>query len=176
MDHPTSVLVTVRKYDGSPHWQHRMHRLGEDEHGVWLGAPVGTVYHRDGSPIYATKEPRVMLFPHQAWWTALFQAAPARLDAYCDIATPSRWPHPGEVTMIDLDLDVCRIRADRTVYIDDEDEFADHRVRYAYPPEVIGAAEAAASELAEALRTDAAPFDGRHLNWLDRLAALPVTG
>jgi hypothetical protein len=32
------VLVSVRKFDGRLHWHHPMVRLGEDEHGVWLGA------------------------------------------------------------------------------------------------------------------------------------------
>ena len=98
--------------------------LGEDEFGVWLGAPIGTIYSKGGEDeVYATKERRVMLFPRSAWWTALFQAPPARLDVYCDVTTPSDWPHEGEVTTVDLDLDVCRIRQDGSVFMDDEDEF-----------------------------------------------------
>ena len=44
-----------------------------------------------------------------------------------------------EVTMVDLDLDVVRLRADQRVLIVDEDEFAEHQVRYSYPAEVITA-------------------------------------
>jgi protein associated with RNAse G/E len=71
------VRVVVRKFDGSLHRHHRMVRLGEDEHGVRLGAPVGTIYDKgERSGVYATEERRVMLFPRDAWWTALFQEAP----------------------------------------------------------------------------------------------------
>jgi hypothetical protein len=83
------VRVVVRKLDGSLHWHHVMVWLGEDEFGVWLGAPIGTVYSKGGEgEVYATEERRVMLIPRSAWWTALFQAAPAHLDVYCDVTTP----------------------------------------------------------------------------------------
>ncbi|MFI5770406.1 DUF402 domain-containing protein [Streptomyces sp. NPDC051658] len=166
------VLVSVRKYDGSLHWHHSMVRLGEGEHGVWLGAPVGTVYSKGAEgPVYATREARVMLFPRDAWWTALFQAAPARLDAYCDVTTPARWLHPGEVTMIDLDLDVCRVRDGGSVFVDDEDEFADHRVRYSYPPDVIDRATASADRLRAALTAHAEPFGSRCQSWLAEISS-----
>ncbi|MCX4850845.1 DUF402 domain-containing protein [Streptomyces sp. NBC_00893] len=166
------VLVSVRKYDGSPHRRHPMVRLGEDEHGVWLGAPAGTVCSTGtGSAVYTTREARVMLIPRDAWWTGLFQAAPARLDAYCDVTTPPRWPHPGEVTMIDLDLDVCRTRDGGTVYVDDEDEFADHQVRHAYPPDVIARATTTAEQLRVALTEDAEPFGRCRRSWLARMSA-----
>ena len=44
------------------------------------------------------------------------------------------------MTAVDLDLDVVR-RTDGTVYVDDEDEFAEHRVSFGYPPEVVELAE-----------------------------------
>ncbi|MCX5057354.1 MULTISPECIES: DUF402 domain-containing protein [unclassified Streptomyces] len=162
------VLVSVRKFHGRRHWHHPMVRLGEDEHGVWLGEQVGTVYSKgEVGPVYTTEEPRVMLFPRDAWWTALFQAAPARLDVYCDVTTPSEWPNPAEVTMVDLDLDVCRTRATGAVFVDDEDEFARHRVRYGYPPEVVAQATAAAEWLTGALQDGTEPFRSRYRTWLD---------
>ncbi|MFE6970777.1 DUF402 domain-containing protein [Isoptericola sp. NPDC057653] len=168
------VRVVWRKFDGGLHWRHPMTRLGEDEFGVWLGAPAGTVYRR-GEPgretaVVAVEDDRVLLIPRDDWWTAEFQADPARLDAYCDVATPASWPHPGEVTMVDLDLDVCRVRDDMSVYVDDEDEFADHQVRYGYPADVVERAEAASAWLTVALRDGVEPFGSRYRTWLDRLA------
>ncbi|MYS38983.1 DUF402 domain-containing protein [Streptomyces sp. SID4920] len=160
----------VRKFDGSLHWHHSMVWLGEDEFGVWLGAPIGTVYSKgEKAEVYATRERRVMLFPRDAWWTALFQAAPAHLDVYCDVATPSGWPHTGEVTMIDLDLDVCRRRRDGSVFVDDEDEFASHQKRYGYPYDVVTRAQGAAEWLSAALRSGAEPFGSRYRMWLGRV-------
>jgi hypothetical protein len=43
-----------RTYDGSLHWHFRMHVLGEDEYGVWIGAPAGGVARKgDGPPVLA---------------------------------------------------------------------------------------------------------------------------
>ncbi len=80
--------------------------------------------------------PAVQLVPAGQWWTAVFNDPPASAEIYCDIATPPQWTHPGEVTMVDLDLDVIR-RRDGQVLLDDEDEFAEHQVRYGYPAELI---------------------------------------
>jgi hypothetical protein len=32
------IRVVYTKFDGSLHWHQVMHYLGEDEHGIWLGA------------------------------------------------------------------------------------------------------------------------------------------
>ncbi|MER7200955.1 RNAse [Streptomyces sp. CB01635] len=145
--------------------------LGEDEYGVWLGSPIGTIYGKgEECEVYATQERRVTLFPRDGWWTALFQEAPARLDVYCDDTTPSEWPHPGEVTMVDLDLDVCRTRGDRSVSIVDEDEFASHQEAYGYPSHVISHARSAAESLSAALRESVEPFNARFRVWLAQVS------
>lgn len=164
------VRVVVRKFDGSLHWHHTMVRLGEDEYGVWLGESIGTIYGKgEQSEVYATQEPRVMLFPRDAWWTAMFQEAPAQLDVYCDVTTPPKWVHTGGVTTVDLDLDVCRTRADGSVHIADEDEFATHQGRYGYPQHVISHAENTAEWLSAALRDGTEPFATRYRAWLAQI-------
>lgn len=164
------VRVVVRKFDGTLHRHVSMIRLGEDEHGIWLGAPIGTMCHevRQGA-VYPTEERRVLLLPRDAWWTALFLAAPAHLEVYCDVAAAADWTHPEEVVTVDLDLDVCRTRADGSVFVADEDEFALHQVRYGYPPDVVAHAEAAARWLSAALREGAEPFASRYRAWLDQV-------
>jgi hypothetical protein len=49
----TPIRVVYRKYDGSLHWNYATHRLGEDEHGVWVGAPAGTVVQQRAEPFDA---------------------------------------------------------------------------------------------------------------------------
>ncbi|MEV7401864.1 hypothetical protein AB0N93_15900 [Streptomyces sp. NPDC091267] len=57
---PSEVLFSARKYDGSLHWHCTMFRLGEDDHGVWLGMPAGTVHSKgDAGPVYESNEARV---------------------------------------------------------------------------------------------------------------------
>jgi len=160
------VQVTYRKYDGALHWNLRMRRLGEDEHGIWLGLPADSVMRKGHNPVVPLPEAHVILFPHEAWWTAAFNAAPNSTELYCDITSPPRWPTPAEVTMVDLDLDVLRKRdADHPLLVD-EDEFAEHQVRYGYPDEVIRSAQAAADWLMTAVAAGSGPFDGAHRAWL----------
>ncbi len=163
------VRIVYRKYDGSLHWHMTMIWLGEDEHGVWTGAHAPNEWRKGDDPPVLSEHAQVMLFPHDAWWTASFNADPARTEIYCDITTPVRWPSPGEVTMIDLDLDVCR-RRDGEVVLLDEDEFAEHQVRYGYPADVIAESERAAAWLQVALSDGREPFAEVYRSYLTLLA------
>jgi len=163
-----SVRVVYRKFDGTLHWNHSAVRLGEDEYGVWLGVPADTPIFK-GEPQWAPPEaPFAMLMPRDEWWTATFNAEPARTEIYCDISTVPHWPTPHEVTMVDLDLDVRRRRAG-AVELLDEDEFAAHRVRFRYPTEVVTAALAAADWLYSAVRDRVEPFGIAYTDWLARV-------
>jgi uncharacterized protein len=161
------VRVVYTKYDGSLHWHQTMQYLGEDEHGVWLGANAGSAMQRGDEPPIVLGQASVRLIPDGTWWTATFRAEPANAEIYCDICTPPRWPDPAEVTMVDLDLDVLRLRADQSILLDDEDEFAEHQFRYGYPADVIRNAEAAAAWLLDAVSAKAEPFGGAYRRWLD---------
>jgi uncharacterized protein len=160
------VQVTYRKYDGALHWNLRMRRLGEDRHGVWLGLPAGAVTRRGLEPEVSLAQAHVVLFPAGAWWTASFNAAPRRTAVYCDITTPPHWPSSGEVTMVDLDLDVLLRRDVAEPFLVDEDEFAEHRQRYGYPAEVVDAARTSAAWLLDAVAGRTGPFGGAHREWL----------
>jgi uncharacterized protein len=161
--------VVYTKYDGSLHWHQTMSYLGDDTRGVWLGARAGSFSRRgDEPPVYFSQH-MVLLLPRGQWWTAVFNAEPAGTEIYCDICTPPQWPSPDEVTMVDLDLDVLRRRADGKVLLVDEDEFAEHQVRYGYPDEVISQATASAQWLMQVIGDGTEPFAGRYRDWLDRV-------
>ncbi|WP_413100388.1 DUF402 domain-containing protein [Streptomyces sp. Inha503] len=162
---PDLVSVNYRKYDGSLHWNLRMRRLGEDEHGVWLGLPGGGVMRKGYGPMVPIACAHVVLLPRDAWWTAAFNAPPRETEIYCDIATPAEWLSSHEVSMVDLDLDVIRKRNGPTL-LDDEDEFAEHQVRYGYPADVIAEAEAAGRWLMDAVDGRTEPFGDASGAWL----------
>jgi hypothetical protein len=165
------VRVVYTKYDGRLHWHFTMRYLGQDEHGTWLGAPAGLVARRGHEHQLTIEQPYVLLFPEgDAWWTATFNAAPARTEIYCDINTPARWPEPGQVTMTDLDLDVVRRRGSQRAEIVDVDEFDEHQRAYGYPAEVIAAAEQAADWLREAISSQAEPFGSASRPWLAQVS------
>ena len=51
------------------------------------------------------------------------------------------------------------------VFVDDEDEFAEHQVAFGYPAHVIEAAQASCDELLAAVRAGLPPYDGTHERW-----------
>ena len=71
--------------------------------------------------------------------------------------------------MVDLDLDVVRLRPDSRVVVDDQDEFAEHQVRYGYPPDVISQAEQAAAALVAMVSARVEPFGTVSEAWLDKV-------
>lgn len=171
-----NVRVVYTKFDGSLHWHQTMTRLGEDEHGVWLGARPGLRAQRGHEPPTVFQHAHVMLFRPDVWWTASFNARPQRVEIYCDVTTPISWPDPNQVTMVDLDLDVVRGRrrvvwpGRGTVSVLDEDEFAEHQVRYAYPQDVIAKAWESTTWLTAALADDTEPFATAYRPWLSRVS------
>jgi uncharacterized protein len=164
-----TVRVVYTKYDGSLHWNHSALLLGEDEYGVWLGCPAGSELRRGYEPPVVYRQPFVLLIPRDGWWTACFNAEPKKTEIYCDITTVPRWPDASTVTMADLDLDVIRHRNGR-IFLDDEDEFAEHQVRYGYPAEVVDSARRSADRLMAAVTANEQPFAGDYLRWLERLS------
>lgn len=151
--------MAFTKYDGSPHWHVGTRLLGEDEHGTWLHSPTGT---RTWRPGLAFTYDRVSLLcvPRGEHWVATLYptAAPGVVQTYVDMTTPALWS-PGRMTAADLDLDVVQ-RAGQEPFVDDEDEFELHRVRYAYPPDLQAAARAASASVLAAVTARSAPFDG----------------
>ncbi|HEX7746395.1 MAG TPA: DUF402 domain-containing protein [Micromonosporaceae bacterium] len=158
------VRVVYRKYDGRAHRDYPARRLAEDDLGTWLGVAAGTasVYH--GRPS-VERIPFVVLVPHSAWWTGMFNPPPRTSEVYCDIASPAHWDGD-TVHLIDLDLDVVRRRATGAVELRDEDEFAAHRAQFGYPDHLVSEAQAAAEWLLEALGNGTEPFASAYRKWL----------
>jgi hypothetical protein len=164
---PRDINVVYRKFDGSLHWHFPGRYLGGDEYGRWVGCRPGTSGRRGHEPALVWDHAYVMLFPRDAWWTATFNAEPENTEIYSDITTVPEW-RDDEVTAIDLDLDVLRMR-DGRVILADEDEFTEHQVRYAYPPDVVASAEMSAAWLLDAVRRHREPFATAYKPWLHQV-------
>ena len=150
------VVVDFRKWGGAEHWAFRLERLAEDEHGVWLGGRPGNVTLRGPRGALAFKTHHLMLIPAGAWWVASFNEPPTRSLIYVDVTTPPRWD--GDlVTMVDLDLDVI-LGPDGDVFLEDEDEFDEHRVALAYPDDIVHRARATADQVLRSVRAREEPF------------------
>jgi protein associated with RNAse G/E len=176
----TPVRCETRKWPDRPHWAFDGLYLGADEHGDWLGFPAGTHNSRPGYA-FDSQVDAVSLVPADGWWIATFHNPGIWCDLYIDVATPASWDGP-LLRCVDLDLDVIRMTADPVaasqpvpkagpgeLFIDDEDEFAEHQVAYGYPAEVTAHARATADGLVGQVGAGAPPFDGTHHRWLERL-------
>lgn len=184
---PDPIHVRFTKWDGALHWHFDMTLLGEDDHGVWLGAPDGTELRR-GSDLTRMSPPFTVLMPHSGYWSAAFNVAvatgprpdgwpvvtteiePFWYDIYIDVCTPPEWDG-STVTAIDLDLDVVRPFG-AAPEVHDEDEFEEHRVRYGYPDHVVAAARAATAATFTAIESGDEPFATVGPRWLAQAVEL----
>ncbi|MCR2783737.1 MULTISPECIES: DUF402 domain-containing protein [unclassified Microbacterium] len=165
----TPLLFRWRKWDGGAHWVHECVYLGSDRWGDWVGQRVGDRSVRPGRDIPAP-QPNVTLIPPDGDWVFTTNAPPHRTHIYIDLAWDVTWID-GEPGGIDMDLDVVqRVGAD--VYIEDRDEWDEHRVAYGYPLDIVDRLERVAVDLETRVRNREAPFDETTAqHWLDRLAA-----
>lgn len=173
-----------RKWDGSPHWRHECAYLGADEHGDWFGQVPGWRSSRPGRDSVVAAR-CVTLVPPEGEWSHTWNTPPQTTRIYIDLAWDVRWVD-GSPAGIDMDLDV--VRRDRPepyldregvrrmpgdVYIEDRDEWDEHRVMYGYPPHVVARLEEVALDLEHRVRAAQAPFDQATADrWLARLADL----
>jgi len=169
----TPVRVVTTKWRDRPHWEYDGRYLGRDRHGDWIGFPAGTTFARPGVDLTMPNH-QVALVPaedaEQRWWLAGFHGPGGEVRLYVDMTSPPRWD--GAVLhAIDLDLDVIEGLTGR-VWVDDEDEFADHRIRYGYPDDLVRLAVASCEAVRLAVESATAPYDGRvSAYWLGELQA-----
>ena len=160
------VHVDFRRWPDTEHWQFRMRRLGEDEHGIWLWSLLPG-WPSDGAPSRrrCRSTPLVELITHDAWWSAIWNGGEARHAMYVDIATPARW-NGDRVTLIDLDLDIVRYR-NGDVALVDEDEFDEHRIALDYPKRVVDGARTAAAKVYLDVVAAREPFGDVAASWME---------
>ena len=185
MEPGTPIRCEMTKWGDRPHWRFEGIYLGADEHGEWLGFPRCTHNTRPGFEFNSDVD-AVTLVPTGGWYAATFHAPGIWCAIYIDITTPGRWD--GDVLRaVDLDLDVIKMSPEHLsdplewmagpgeTFVNDEDEFAEHRVAYNYPEGVVTAAQASCDELKAAVRAGVAPYDGTHQRWLDELTRLSAS-
>ncbi len=161
-------IVQYRKFDGSPHWRHDAKLLGQDEHGIWLGAGPYSRIQRADEPAIAFSHAYVQLIPAEARWTAIFNGPGAKYQIYVDLTTAAEWIDETTVEMIDLDLDVVR-RDNGQVELLDEDEFDAHTLHYGYPDDLVAQTRADADEVLRLVTDRVEPFDRAGQNWLTQV-------
>lgn len=168
------VRIEMEKWGGRPHWHFPARWLGADEHGDWLGIPAGSRMVRPGRDLRSHVD-QVGLVPGPGpdsarAFLATYHAEGGDTWVYVDMATPPVWDG-AVLRAVDLDLDVVRTR-DGQVFVDDEDEFAEHRLSYGYPADVVALAEETRDRIHAEILEEVAPYDGTHRRWLAALREL----
>jgi hypothetical protein len=151
------VEIRFTKWGGRPHWRYPMEPFATDRHGWWLGARAGILLQRGFEAPVVQPSAFIVLVPAGEPWIASWNEPSANdITLYVDVTTtPVR---DGDVVhAVDLDLDVIRLQ-DGRVEVLDEDEFADHQVRYDYPAEVVRQARATTDDLVARLTAATEPF------------------
>jgi len=171
------VRIEMTKWGDRPHWHIPGRWLGTDEHGDWIGIPSGTRMVRPGMETTSRNDQVGLVPPADApdserWWVATFHGpgSPLGVSVYVDIATPPLWDGP-TLRTVDLDLDVVRETEGR-IYVDDEDEFAEHRVTLGYPVEIATGAGQSCAWVRATMTAGRPPYDGSHRPWLELLPDL----
>lgn len=165
----------MTKWGDRPHWEFDARFLGSDRHGDWIAIPAGTRMSRPGAS-YVAPTDQVGLAPPpgpeaERGWLATFHDVGGPLRVYVDITTPPAWDG-AVLRAVDLDLDVLCGHSGRA-WVDDEDEFAEHRLSLGYPEELVAAALASCERVHAQVAAAAPPYDGSATAWLTRLAELP---
>jgi hypothetical protein len=171
-----AVRLEMTKWGDQPHWQMDAVYLGHDEAGDWIGFPRGTRMSRPGMAI-TTENDQVGLVPAAGTavgraWLATFHGPGGNVWTYVDMTTVPVWDDH-TIRVVDLDLDVIEA-LDRSVFVDDQDEFDEHRVSLRYPDEIVELATATSELVRSAVGAKLPPFDGRSAPWLELLRGLSV--
>jgi uncharacterized protein len=159
----------MTKWGDRPHWEMDGVFLGGDDAGDWIGFPAGTHMSRPGISLTSVND-QVGLVPSSGTavgqaWLATFHGPGGSVWTYVDMTTVPVWDGT-VVRAVDLDLDVIEA-LDRSVFVDDQDEFDDHRVSLGYPEEIVQLATATRDLVHSAVSAKSPPFDGRSAPWLE---------
>ena len=158
------VVARNRKWDGTAHWVVPGRYIGEDIHGWWVFQGKNEFCSRPGAAFYTASD-AVLLVPRSGDYVATFydDSYPGDFRIYLDLALGHGWKTirggVAEFHLIDMDLDVIR-STKHGVFIDDEDEFEEHRLSMGYPEDTVAAIRAEAGRLYQEVLTHQEPFDG----------------
>lgn len=153
------------KFDGSLHYRYDVEVVARTPGMIALYLALGTPFDSYRGSFTAKRHYLLLHWSDRAYNLEVMWEADWRPRShYVNVATPSVWDSES-VRFVDLDLDVIWEAASGAIILDDADEFAEHRVRYGYPPELVNQAWDTVREVHELFRAAIPPFDGRLYTW-----------
>lgn len=144
----SAVRVHKLRPDGSERYAWTGVVLDADQSGVAVRAQFSLPPVDLGYATFRRGDVFVEFYFWGHWYTVaqLFTADGALKGWYCDVCMPPRWDAPGELSYVDLALDLWH-GADGTIVLLDEQEFAEYRATGAFTPAQVEGAERGWAEL-----------------------------
>ncbi|MFZ5824133.1 MAG: DUF402 domain-containing protein [Bacillota bacterium] len=158
----SDVFVQEYKYNGEKHYSYPARLISRSPDLLILYGPLNRPLNHPGRNLVdvpianQTIEYHFLDRPYNIM--AGFNADGSFWRYYCNIATPAKIEGQ-TISSIDLDLDLS-IEADFRYTVEDEDEFEQHRLEWAYPPAVVTMARDGLAELIRLVESRSFPFDG----------------
>lgn len=153
------TVVRSLKYDRRPHIEWPAEILVQNDEMIMCLARPGTVcvHHSRGTHI-PFERTLLGLFVKEALFNTLitFNSEGRLVRTYCNIALPPEFGD-GALEWVDLDLDVI-LHPGSDPLLEDEDEFAEHQIRYGYPPDLVQRVESTARDLLARAHRGDPPF------------------
>ncbi|RJQ09346.1 MAG: DUF402 domain-containing protein [Dehalococcoidia bacterium] len=158
------VRIASTKFDGSLHYEYDAMLL--DQHGsvlrCWIRPGTRWVGYRGEGVLM---HPFTMLFfTDGRWYNVMHQHQPTGARGqltYVNLGAPATFDGT-TIRWVDLDLDV--LRYEHGVEVHDEDEFAEHSARWAYPDDLVAHLRATTADLVREVEAQTFPFDReRHI-------------
>lgn len=153
------VWLERRKWPDAPHYGVIGTVLGEDVHGVWVGARPGSLIVDPDGTRHRGPHAAVWCVPRDDWFMVHVLRGHPDVAVYVDVCTPPFWSKRG-ARMIDLDFDIVVWSDQRggQVELVDEDEFEEHCVTLGYPAELVMRTRRAAEDILARTEAGEAPF------------------
>ncbi|MBN1647308.1 MAG: DUF402 domain-containing protein [Spirochaetales bacterium] len=131
------ILHNTTKYDGSLHYRFDVTEILRTDRALVVYKDPDALIKSYRGEFRGNKRNLGIFFPDSYYNVIImWEKDWSPRCIYVNIATPAVW-NDGEVTAIDMDLDLFRRHGEDEIHIDDEDEFELHQVKYRYPQELI---------------------------------------
>lgn len=167
-DLPRFVEIRGYKWPHRPQNAARVHVLGEDEYGRWLGAAEGEPWWSiDGARRGVFITPVVKLVPTGTFWTACFQPVDPVVDV--DIVLPPTWKG-AVLEEIDLELDIV-MSGDGRIRVRDREEWNRVRALWPVPEDLVATAEETCARILAQVEKGCEPFGSTGGRWLEQFMA-----
>jgi protein associated with RNAse G/E len=160
-----NAIISSTKFDGSLHYQFDAQLVSASGNEIRVYTPPGCKAVTYRGEVVCTSHALRIFYTDRPWNMMVRWFPDWRFENhYVNIAEPATWD--GHVLRwVDLDLDIIHHAGAADPMLDDEDEFARHRVKWGYPQATVDRCWRAVEEVYGLIRNQSPPFDQITTRW-----------